>query len=106
MASWSMLSGALDPILKRSIESEFHRSIASGAMTSAILAVRNGLPQVFKGAALGAVQSFAMGLLASSVEGDVPHDAVLAQEEFLADRNEFVIQPPITAFRRAFKKEE
>jgi hypothetical protein len=69
-------------------------------------ALRNGLPPVFKGAVLGAMQSFAMGFLASSIEGGAPHEAVLAQEAFFTDRNEFVLQLPLNAFRRAFKEQQ
>jgi hypothetical protein len=103
MASWSALSGSLEPFLKRVIESEFQRSVVSGATTSAVLAARKGVGQIVKWAAIGAAQSFSMSALTDAMAEIGVKEGERIRETFFADRNEFVIQPPLTALGKAYK---
>jgi hypothetical protein len=63
LTTWSIVSSQTDPITKRLLKSGWAQSALNGALTGAILALRNGWAGMVSSAATGAGQSIAVSLL-------------------------------------------
>jgi hypothetical protein len=109
MASWSLLTASLEPLLGDRIVSSLCRDVISGAATSAVLAIRNGGAQILRDAIEGAAQSATMNLLGASVQLALrPIDRMQTErlaKQFMIDRSEAVFRSPLavlTLFSKGF----
>jgi hypothetical protein len=99
MASWSLLTAAVEPLLKDRIASSLGRDVVSGAATSAVLAVRNGGAQIVRDAIEGEVQSATMNVLGASIQAALKAIDEMQTErltkQFMIDRSEAAFQSPL-----------
>ncbi|OHT12032.1 hypothetical protein TRFO_18217 [Tritrichomonas foetus] len=108
MATWSILNTLIEPMIEDKIQSKQMQSIVSGALSSAVMSIRNGSVDVMKNAVSGAAQSLALNILGAGVEVALkPLDLVMMKNvdsKFFADRAEAVFRPPTEAISDVFLK--
>ena len=110
MAIWSIINGAVDPAMANLVPNEQVRSVLSGAVTGAVMTMRNGVKQAAMTALSGAMQSLTMNMLGSSVEVALKpideYQTARLSKKFWEGRNEAVFVPPADSLTSAFLKRE
>ena len=109
MASWSVVSTALDPLIDPHFESRWIRNLISGAATGAIFEIRNGLGSMVTGAYSGAMQSLSMSVLnffLHKFAQPVQHFTSERKVKKFREKRAEVFQPPISALLEAFTQKK
>lgn len=110
MAIWSVINGAVDPAIASVVPNEQVRSVLSGAVTGAVMTMRNGMRQIAITAFSGAMQSLTMNMLGSSVEIALKpiddYQTAKLSKQFWEGRNEAVFIPPMASAASAFLKHD
>lgn len=106
MATWSIVSSTVDPIISRYVPPGFLKSVVSSATTGAITELRNGPSGMLGGAMTGVFQSVFMSAVQQGIvvaAGPVlqyRRDRILAR--FSEDRNREVFADPFDVLSSAF----
>ena len=106
MATWSIVSTIVEPIVGRYMENGFWKSVVNSAATGAITEIRNGPSGMLGGSLTGVAQSL---FLAAVQKGIVfvgrpvfDYRRTRAIEKFHKERNECVFSEPLEVLSSAF----
>lgn len=106
MASWSIVSSAVEPLITPYIKEGWMQNLAIGAATGAVLECRCGLSGMFSGAYSGAMQSITMSLFNQAVGFTIrpirTYNIDRQKRNFYKRRADEVFVDPVQAIVNAF----